>query len=155
MKELVEYLIQNKITISSAESFTVGHFASEIGSYPGVSAVFKGGFITYQTEIKEKVLGVDPQVIAKNGVVSVEVAKQMAILCKQKMDSQIAVSFTGNAGPNAMENKPVGLCYIGICIDNQCEILECRFEGNRRDIVNQAVCTAVEVLKTKLHLRRI
>lgn len=150
MEELAHILIEKGLTIASCESFTVGRFASTIGSIPGISKVFRGALVTYQSEIKEKVLGIDHDLIKKKGVVSYEVAFLMTQRASQIMNADIAISFTGNAGPDAMENKPVGLCYIGVCIQGKIQVFECHFHGSRQSIAKQAVDYGVARLKEEL-----
>ena len=75
MNELAQLLISHNITVSSVESFTVGNFASMLGSVPGISKVYKGSLVTYQSETKERLLSIDHDIIAKYGVVSKEIAR--------------------------------------------------------------------------------
>ena len=96
MDELAKLLIQFNISISSVESFTVGNFATMLGSVPGISKVYKGSLITYQNETKERLLSIPHDVIEKYGVVSKEIASLMCINGKQILDSDICISFTGN-----------------------------------------------------------
>ena len=78
-EELVELLKDKNITISTIESFTGGFFAKLITDISGSSQIFYGGIVTYKTSIKSDVLGVDKNIIDKYGVVSQEVANEMAI----------------------------------------------------------------------------
>ncbi len=103
---------QNKI-ISSVESFTGGQFISKITKNPGASNVCKGGMVTYSNSSKITLLGIDKKEIEKFGVVSEEIAFQMALNGRKIFNSDINVSFTGNAGPGVLENKPRGLFFIG------------------------------------------
>mgnify|MGYP004701470661 CR=1 FL=1 len=114
MKALVDLLIEKNLSISTCESFTAGLFAYELGKIAGVSKVFKGSLIAYQSEIKESILGIDQTDIDRFGVISEEIAIQMAIAGQRLFNSDVCVSFTGNAGPNAMEGKPSGLWYASI-----------------------------------------
>ena len=100
MKELAKLLIDKNYSISSVESFTVGRFAAEIGSISGISAVYKGSLVSYQTIIKEKVLNIDPLLIDQHGVVSYAIADAMVKKGQHLFDSDICISFTGNAGPD-------------------------------------------------------
>lgn len=113
-QELVKLCTRKKRTIASCESLTAGLFSAAIASVPGASKVLKGGIVTYFTEIKEKVVGVDTEVISKYGVVSKECADQMAQKTRELLESDYCVSFTGNAGPDTMEEKPAGLVYCSI-----------------------------------------
>lgn len=149
MDELAKALIQYNISISSVESFTVGNFASMLGSIPGISKVYKGSLVTYQSETKERLLGISHDVIAKYGVVSKEIASLMCVNGKQILDSDICVSFTGNAGPDAMEGKPVGLVYIGILYQGV-NIYELKLKGTRQEIQKQAIDFVIRKLNEKI-----
>ena len=122
MDELAKTLIQYNISISSVESFTVGNFAAMLGSIPGIS---------------------------KYGVVSKEVASLMCVNGKQILDSDVCVSFTGNAGPDAMEGKPVGLVYIGILYQGV-NIYELNLKGTREEIQKQAIDFVIRKLNEKI-----
>ena len=114
MKALVELLVEKRLSISTCESFTAGLFAYELGKIPGVSEVYKGSVIAYQSEIKHTVLGIDPMILDTCGVVSREVAEQMAQSGQRMFASDICISFTGNAGPNVLEGKACGLWFASI-----------------------------------------
>lgn len=98
-----------KLTFASVESFTGGLFSSEIVSKPGASKFFKGALVSYSNEIKEK-LGIN----TSQGVVSENVARDMALKGKDYFGVDYCFAFTGNAGPNVLENKEVGLIFIAI-----------------------------------------
>ena len=114
MKALVELLVKKRLSISTCESFTAGLFAYELGKIPGVSEVYKGSVVAYQSETKHTVLGIDPMLIKAYGVVSREVAQQMAQRGQYMFASDICISFTGNAGPNVLEGKACGLWFACI-----------------------------------------
>jgi nicotinamide-nucleotide amidase len=101
---LAEYLIKNKITMSTAESCTGGAIAASIVQHSGVSSVLKGGVVAYMREIKEKVLGVPAETIDRHGIVSRETAIAMAEGARKLMGSDFAVSITGIA--EAAEDAP-------------------------------------------------
>lgn len=119
MKALVELLVKKQLSISTCESFTAGLFAYELGKIPGVSEVYKGSVIAYQTEIKHSVLGIDSTILDTYGVVSREVAEQMAQRGQRMFGSDICIAFTGNAGPNVLEGKACGLWFACIRYRNQ------------------------------------
>ncbi len=120
-----------------------------LGSIPGISKVYKGSLVTYQNKTKERLLGISHEVIEKYGVVSKEIASLMCINGKQILDSDICVSFTGNAGPDAMEGKPVGLVYIGILYEGV-NIYELKLKGTREEIQQQAIDFVVRKLIEKI-----
>ena len=152
MNELAQLLISHNITVSSVESFTVGNFASMLGSVPGISKVYKGSLVTYQSETKERLLSIDHDIIAKYGVVSKEIASLMCVNGKAILNSDICVSFTGNAGPVAMENKPVGEVYIGINFKDDISVYKLNLKGSRSEIVKQAMDFAVRKLIAKFQV---
>lgn len=149
MDELAEILMRYNISISSVESFTVGNFATMLGSIPSISKVYKGSLVTYQSSTKERLLGISHELIEKYGVVSKEIASLMCINGKQILDSDICVSFTGNAGPEAMEGKPVGLVYVGILYEGV-NIYELKLKGTRQEIAQQAIDFAIRKLIEKI-----
>lgn len=114
MKELVALLKERNLTIGCCESLTAGLFASKIAEVSGASAVLKGALVTYQNEIKIKVAHVEKEIIDTYGVISEECAIAMAKHALELLSCDLCVSFTGNAGPSAMEGKPAGLVYCAI-----------------------------------------
>ena len=113
--QVIEEIKKQNLTIGAVESFTVGLFSSTLTSINGVSKIFKGSIVSYSTLIKENVVGVSHETIEKETVVSKEVAEEMALQGSKLLDTDITVSFTGNAGPTVCEgDKPVGLIYISI-----------------------------------------
>jgi PncC family amidohydrolase len=120
---IVETLSKHNLTISVVESFTGGGFANAITDYPGSSKVFKGGIVAYSKEAKINIAKLDPELISKYGVISADVTMAMARQAKKLFKTDIAVGFSGNAGPTASEDKPIGLIYIAIIYKDK-EILE-------------------------------
>ncbi len=125
------------LTFASIESITGGMFASEIVTIPGASNFFKGSLVTYTNEIKEK-LGID----TSRGVINSKVAQEMALKGQEYFNVDYCFSFTGNAGPLAMEQKKVGLVFIAL---NE-KVYELNFKGNREEIRRQCVNFALELL---------
>lgn len=134
MQKLVSDLTKQNLTISSAESLTGGLFASKIVEVSGASAVFKGAIVAYSLEIKEQVLKVDNEVLIKYGALSHECVSAMAQNVAKLMNSDIGVSFSGNAGPNISENKPVGCVYLGLYYKGSVFTKELKLTGSRQAI---------------------
>ena len=137
-------------TLGSVESFTGGLFAREITKVSGASHFFKGALVTYASEEKNRILGISYNDIDQYGVVSREVAAQMASNGQKLLNVDYCVSFTGNAGPTAMEGKPVGLVYIGIAIYDKVEVYEFHLSGDRDTIQNEGVINALKILEQKI-----
>jgi PncC family amidohydrolase len=113
IEELFQKLGNSKL--SAAESVTGGAFASAITSVAGASKHFKGSVVTYTNDIKQSILGVN----TSNGVVNNFTAEAMAKSVKDKFGTNVSISFTGNAGPTAMDDVPVGVVFVGICIGDK------------------------------------
>ena len=111
---VVHTLKERGLTLSTAESCTGGLIAQRITSVPGSSEVFGYGFVTYWEAAKARLVGVEPDVIAKYNVVSAPVAAQMALGAAQAAGAEIGISVTGVAGPTGGDAlRPVGTVYLG------------------------------------------
>ncbi len=146
MKELIEILKDKNLSISSVESFTGGLFASTITSIPGASKVYQGSLITYATTVKKDILKID-QVINEFGVISKECAQAMAHQGLEIFDTNLCVSFTGNAGPEVMENKVVGLAYMAIAYEEKIFVYEDRYDLERNELRLKAIDDAIKRIK--------
>jgi nicotinamide-nucleotide amidase len=116
MNELTKVLKQQGLTISCAESLTGGMFQQELTAIPGAGNILKGGVVCYTRESKENVLRVQKETIDKEGVVSEACAAELAENAAKIFQSDIGISFTGVAGPDELEGKPVGTVFIGISV---------------------------------------
>ena len=111
---LVGLLREHGQTLASAESLTGGGVGAAVTSVPGASDVYLGGVIAYATEIKRTHLGVSDTTVREHGVVSAECALEMARGVVERTGADWGVSTTGVAGPDAQEEQPVGLVFIGV-----------------------------------------
>ena len=146
MKELVSLLKEKNLTIGSIESMTGGLFASNITSVPGASKVFKGSIVSYSPLIKENVVSVKKQTIDTFGVVSKEVAKEMAEKGRKLLGVDICVSVTGNAGPTSEPGSAgVGEVYIGVSTKQTTEVIKKVFSGDREKIRQETLLAVQEV----------
>lgn len=137
-------------TLATAESCTGGGIGAAITAVSGSSAVYKGGIISYQNEIKRDLLGVSDADIKKFGPVSSTVAEQMAVGALNALQADVAVSVTGLAGPGGDEfGNPVGTVYIGYADSNCVFSRHFLFEGDRESVRIQAVENALRILLEK------
>ena len=146
MDLLVEKLKDSGLTISSCESLTGGLFCQKMTEIPGVSAVLKGGLVTYWNEIKINVAQVKRKTVEDYGVVSWQTAREMAVNVARIFQSDIGVSFTGNAGPDTLEGKPKGLVYTCIFIQGNCYDFEDLIDLPRNELRNKIVTLTGERL---------
>lgn len=152
-KEIVEKLVEKKITVATAESCTGGMIASAITDVSGASGIFGYGVVTYSNEAKMKILGVKESTLARVGAVSEETAHEMADGLSKLSDADVAVSVTGIAGPGGgSELKPVGLVYMGLAYNGEVFVKKNLFQGNRDDIRRQTVATALSWIAEKVGL---
>lgn len=148
---LCEHLIENDISISTAESCTGGLLSSKIVENSGISKIYFGSYITYSNEMKITELAVNKDSILEHGAVSEVVAKEMLLGLFKKTKTDICVAITGIAGPDGgTEDKPVGLVYIGFKIFDEVFITENNFRGNRNEIRERSVNKVFNILSKKL-----
>jgi len=108
-------LVDQGLTLVTAESCTGGLVAHRITNISGSSDYYLGGFVTYSNEAKERDLGVRHETLVAHGAVSEETAREMARGARERMAADIGVSVTGIAGPTGGSlEKPVGLVYVGL-----------------------------------------
>lgn len=140
-------LTEKKITISTAESCTGGKIAATLSSVSGASNYFKGSVVSYATQTKINVLGIANEVIAKYGVVSAEVATEMAKSAQKIMASDYAIATTGNAGPTkGDEASELGTVFIAIATPNGVFVEEFNFGQPREKVIDRAVSKALELI---------
>ncbi|MEH7234700.1 competence/damage-inducible protein A [Bacillus sp. JJ1562] len=138
--ELMNKLIEAKLTIASAESLTGGLFAEELTNLAGSSAVVKGGVVCYTNEVKEHILQVKNETLETDGAVSISTAQQLAENVRKLLNSDIGISFTGVAGPSESEGKSVGTVYIGISyLDQPTKVYPLQLAGSRQGIRTRTV----------------
>ena len=136
---IVDILTTKGWTISFAESCTAGLAAAHLVDIPSASNVFRASFVTYADEAKMKYLGVSDDTIREKGVVSEEVAIQMALGTARANDAQVGVGITGIAGPTGgTETKPVGMVCFGFVIDGKTMTATKQFGDIGRDAVRIA-----------------
>lgn len=124
LEELTKLLNERKLTITAAESLTGGLFQQELTSIAGASSVFKGGVVCYSNEVKHHVLQVRQQTLDEQGAVSEQCALELAENVAGIFAADIGISFTGVAGPDKLEGKPVGTVYIGIAMKGRPAFVE-------------------------------
>lgn len=144
-------LRRKKLSLAVAESCTGGMLGETLTTIPGSSDYFKGGIISYDGEIKEKLLGVPHTLLTRFGEVSEPVAKAMAEGVRKKCNSDIGLSITGIAGPTGgSQEKPVGLVYIGLADAGQTLVQKHYFHNGRQAIRLRSVRRALNMLR--LHI---
>ena len=134
-------------TLVTAESCTGGGIGAALTAIPGSSAVYKGGIISYTNWVKNRILGVDIELLDTHGAVSAPVAEAMAMGARKALEADIAVSVTGLAGPGGDEyGSPVGTVFLGYSDETQTVSRKYHFPGSRENVRNQAIQKALELV---------
>ncbi|MCL2457261.1 MAG: nicotinamide-nucleotide amidohydrolase family protein [Desulfobulbus sp.] len=147
-------LEQRGFLLGTAESCTGGLIGFTLTATPGSSRWFKGGVIAYGNDIKERLLGVDPALLARHGAVSGETARAMADGALRLFDCDIAVATTGIAGPDGgTPDKPVGTVYLALATRDTVIDRLCLVTGSRHQIQEKTAQTAVDMVRRALLAR--
>lgn len=147
-KAVVDLLMANKLTACTVESCTGGMLSARLINVPGVSEVFKSGYVTYSNKSKRKLLGIKKNILVKHGAVSEQIAREMAKTAAILARTDVSVSTTGIAGPDGgTPEKPVGLVYIGCNVCGRVTVKECHFHGTREKIRESTVSAALSLLR--------
>ena len=129
---VVKKMLNNNITISTAESCTGGLIGHRITQVPGSSSIYQGGVVSYSNKSKLAQLNINSNTLKKYGAVSKEVALEMAVNVRTIFDSNIGLSVTGISGPGGGSiDKPVGLVYVAYCDHNISKVEKFNFHSNR------------------------
>lgn len=152
-EELGKYLIENKLTIATAESCTGGLLSSKLTDVSGSSEYVKLNFVTYANEAKHKILGVSWDILNNFGAVSEECAEAMANGLYEATDCDIALCTTGIAGPTGgTKEKPVGLVYISMRYKGIVTVKEVKLSPTlpriemKEQFANQALKLTLDIL---------
>lgn len=143
-------------TVAVAESCTGGLLAARLTDRPGSSAYFAGGVVVYSNDAKTAVAGVDPELIARYGAVSSEVAEALAEGARTRFDADIGIGVTGIAGPGGgSEEKPVGLVCFSVAASHDPAggariTRSLRLPGGRADVRDRATTVAMHLLRRLL-----
>jgi nicotinamide-nucleotide amidase len=138
-------LLERGLTLGVAESVTGGLIASRLVNIAGASKWFRGGVVSYASEVKFDLLGVAP-----GPVVSGDAAKAMATGVRRVLGSDIGLSVTGVAGPEEQDGQPAGTVFVGIAIGDDVEEVALRLPGDRPRIRSYSAISALDALRRAL-----
>ncbi len=136
---LVRELASRGLTLAIAESLTGGLLVAEFVRPAGASAVVVGGVVAYATELKRTVLGVDAELLEREGPVHPDVARQMADRVRGRLAvagraADVGLATTGVAGPDPQGGRPPGTVFVGIAIEGRVEAVPLVLVGTRDEI---------------------
>jgi nicotinamide-nucleotide amidase len=152
LQDVVARLLEEKRqTVATAESVTAGLVAHRLGQVPGISRFLRGGIVAYTNEVKQAQLDVPAELLQRHGAVSAEVAQAMALGCRQRFGTDVAVSTTGIAGPDDDgSGKPVGLVFVGVASARGAAAQQFSWGGTRIEVQSRTAKLALNRLR--LHL---
>ena len=145
--KVIDLLRGRSESISCAESITGGALTSALVSISGASDVLLGSIVAYSKEMKINQLGLSAELIDEKGLVSKEVALEMAKGARQKLGSTWAISSTGSAGPRALDGSSPGEIWIAIVGPDRQESVKLSLNGARQEVINGAVESALTLLE--------
>jgi len=142
---VLQMLRERGLSLGLAESVTGGLVAGRITNVPGASEVFRGSVVSYASEVKHEVLGVP-----EGPVVSEEAAAAMAVGAQRVLGADVALALTGVAGPTEQDGMPVGTLCVGMAIGERVETRTLRMPGQRDQMRQMSVITALDLLRRAL-----
>lgn len=152
-EQVHQMLIEKGRTLAVAESCTGGKIASKLTAMAGASAYLLAGVVAYANEAKRDILGVDPEMIARYGAVSEQVAREMAEGVRRISGADYALATTGIAGPTGgTEQKPVGTVWFALATPTETVALKHACGTDRGQVIDRATAFAIRLLRDKLRL---
>lgn len=146
-KAILNYMTENGLTLSTAESCTGGYIAHLITQHAGSSQVFFGGAVSYSYELKESMLGVKNETLWQYGAVSKETVTEMVEGALSNYKSDYAIAVTGIAGPGGgTPEKPVGTVWIGVASNQKTVIKKFSFGNKRQQNIERTAIAALNML---------
>jgi PncC family amidohydrolase len=145
--KVIDLLRERRESISCAESITGGALTAALVSISGASDVLLGSIVAYSKEMKINQLGLSAELITEKGLVSKEVALEMARGARQILGSSWAISSTGSAGPRALDGSSPGEIWIAIVGPDRQESMKLSLNGARQEVISGAVESALTLLE--------
>jgi nicotinamide-nucleotide amidase len=151
-KAMLDIMKERKLTLSTAESCTGGYIAHLITQHPGCSAVYEGGAVTYSYELKESVLGVNPDTLSNFGAVSEQTVKEMAAGAIKHFKTDYSVAVSGIAGPDGgTADKPVGTVWIAVATKHKVTAKVFNFGNKRLQNIERSAAAALTMILNQLN----
>jgi nicotinamide-nucleotide amidase len=148
---VVRLLGQKRLSLATAEGVTAGLVARRLGQVPAASLWFRGGVVAYDNRLKTALLAVPERLLDEHGAVSAAVAEAMAVGCRTRLRTDLAVSTVGIAGPDgATPEKPIGLVFVGLAWEGGASSQSFSWTGSRVEV--QSRTTKFALNRVRLHL---
>ncbi len=146
-KVILDFMEARKLTLATAESCTGGYISHLITRHPGCSRVFLGGAVSYSYDLKQIMLGVSEETLAKYGAVSEETVKEMALGAVKTYKCDYSIAVSGIAGPDGgMPDKPVGTVWIAVANKTKTITKKYQFGNKRAQNIERSAINALALL---------
>src|ERR1700761_9242944 len=132
--EIIQLLTQAGRTVATAESLTGGLVAAALTDVPGASNAFRGGVVSYATELKAQLLGVDGRMLREHGPVYAPVPVAMADGVRARLGATVGVATTGVAGPGPQDGHPAGTVHIAVSLADDTVVRTMALAGDRDEV---------------------
>ena len=150
---VLRLLGQKRLTLATAEGVTAGLVAQRLASVPGASLWFRGGVVAYDNRLMKELLAVPQRLIDEHGAVSGAVAEAMAVGCRTRLHTDLAVSTVGVAGPGDLgPDRPAGLVYVALAWPGGTASYQGNWGGTRAEVQSRTAKQALN--RVRLHLLR-
>lgn len=150
--DVVAALLRRGLTVATAESLTGGLVCAALTSVAGSSATVRGGVVSYATDLKANLLGVDERRLAETGPVDALVAEQMARGAGRLLGADVGLSTTGVAGPGSSGGVPAGTVFVAAAgpWPSGVTIRALHLEGDRDEVRRATVDAVLALLLAEL-----
>ncbi|MDO5683428.1 MAG: nicotinamide-nucleotide amidohydrolase family protein [Propionibacteriaceae bacterium] len=136
-------------TLATAESLTGGLLGAMVTSVPGASLIYRGGVITYATDVKGTLGGVPAEVLDLHGAVAAPTAEELAKGAARQCDADVGIALTGVAGPAVQEGQTPGTVWLGWAVkEGRSGAVLLHLSGSRAGIRAAAARCALELALT-------
>lgn len=145
--DLIRALVSRGETVAAAESLTGGLVTAQLVQVPGASAAVRGGIVTYASDLKASLLGVDADLLASGGAVQSEVARQMAVGVRRVLGASYGLGTTGVAGPTEQDGQPVGRVFVAVAGPDRTLVQQLDLPGDRDAVRRTCVSAVLQLLE--------
>lgn len=152
VRDVIELLVHRQHTLATAESLTGGLIGFLLTAVPGASQVYRGGVISYATDLKADLAGVSAATLASRGAVAAETAEEMASGVARRCGARWGLATTGVAGPEPQEGHPVGEVFVAVAdvVTGDVAVERHRLHGVRSQIRSETADLALYLLAERL-----
>lgn len=152
-EDVIAALVERRLTVATAESLTGGLVCAALTSVAGSSEAVRGGVVSYATDLKADVLGVDPERLAAVGAVDAQVAEQMAVGVRRLLGADVGLSTTGVAGPGPSAGMPAGTVFVAAAGPWAAGVTAraLHLAGDRAEVRQASVDAVLQLLGELLH----